>query len=448
MSYHAKLSPSSAKRWTSCSASIDAQAGLTDNGSDAARLGTCAHQLSAECLQGDLDPQRYLGRKMLFWVDQGESGECWDKLQQGTHVSTVFVTQEMIDACATYINFVQEQVKLAGATLYVEQRVPIGHITGEVDAGGTSDVVMASTGVLTTIDAKFGRQKVMAYDVITPAGVDIMGVPTEPVVKINLQLAMYLLGSLEKYPGRYVVVKAIIVQPYLNHVSEYSCSVDELMAVGEWLKDRAEATRTAKVFEPTQDNCHFCKARMTCKAREDLVLTTALDGFEDIDLARPAPIHINQLGSLYEKVGMIQQWCNDVGTRVFDELSAGNPVMRNDGLQYKLVVGKKGNRQFDDEEEVETIMKVLRLKADQMYTRKLISASAAEKLSKPTKEGREIVAPPVLAPKAWARLEAHITQSPGAPTVALETDPRPTFVKEALGFDDVSELASDCQDLF
>lgn len=459
MSYHAKLSPSSAKRWTSCTASIDAQDGLTDDGSEAARLGTCGHQLSAECLEHGHDQQSYLGRKMLFWVraEDETSGEDWSDLPAWESVplalskvvAEVIVDQEMIDACTSYINFVRQQVELSGATLYVEQRVPIGHITGEEDAGGTSDVVMVTPTVATSIDLKLGRSKVMAYDVLSPAGEDIItGEPTPEVVRMNLQMAFYLLGTLKKYPGAYTHVKAIIVQPHLHHVSEYSCTVEELMALGEWLKERAEATRTGKVFAPSQDACHFCKARFTCKARENDVISTALIGFEDIDLAQPAPIKMNLLGSLYDKVAMIQSWCKDVVTHTFDQLQAGHPVMRNDGMQYKLVVGKKGNRKFDDEAEVEAVLKGMRLRHDQMYTKTLITPAAAEKLSEPTKKGKVVLAPPVLSDRQWAKLEAHITQAAGSPTIALETDPRPAVVKATADFDDVPQAASNCSDLF
>ena len=450
MAYHAKLSPSSAHRWTSCTASIVAQEGLPDDGSEAARLGTTGHQLSAECLEFGFAAQDYLGRTMGFHA----GGEDWaDILPVGTQVQhRVVVDQEMVDACQTYISFVLQQAELFGGALYIEQRVPIGHITGEPDAGGTSDVVMTAPVVLTTMDLKLGRQKVVAYDVIVPAREDIVtGEHVPEVLRMNLQLALYLLGALKKYPGAYTHVKAIIVQPHLHHVSEYSCTVEELLAVGAWLVERAEATRTAQVFAPSQSECHFCKARFTCQAREQAVLSTALIGFDDVDTAQPAPIRDNKLGSLYNAVGMIQGWCKDVIARVFDELQAGRPVMRNDGLQYKLVIGKKGDRKFDNEGEVEELMKSMRLKQDEMYTRKLITPSAAEKLSQPTKQGRKVIAPPLLSERQWKKLELHITQAPGSPTVALETDPRPAYKVNAVDFDDVPEVpqcASDCADLF
>lgn len=457
MSYHAKLSPSSAKRWTSCTASIDAQDGMSDDGSEAARLGTTGHQLSAECLEHGHEAQSYLGRKMVFWWNHAaDHGEDWvEKLNlDGSEPAhnpkhEVVVDQDMIDACQSYINFIREQVKLSGATLYVEQRVPIGHITGEHDAGGTSDVVMTTPALLCTADLKLGRQKIMAYDVLAPAGEDIItGEPTAEVVRINLQLALYLLGALHKYPGNYTHVKAVIVQPYLHHVSEYSCSVPELLAVGEWLKERAEATRTGKVFQPSQEACHFCRARFTCKAREHDVLSTALIGFDDVDQAQPAPIPMNRLGSLYDKVAMIQGWCKDVIQHTFDQLTSGHPVVRNDGTRYKLVTGKKGNRKFDDEVEVEELLKSMRLKKDQMYSYSLITPAAAEKLAEPTKKGRAIIAPPVLSERQWAKLEARITQAPGSPTIALETDPRPAIAPATDGLEDVTQAASDCSDLF
>lgn len=477
MSYHAKLSPSSAHRWTECTASIGAQASLSDDGSEAARLGTTCHQLSAECLEADLDPQTYLGRKLAFWVrsEDEAQGEMWTDLEEWDRMPmtlavttcTVTVTQDMIDTCSTYINFVQEQVSLSGAALYVEQRVPIGHITGEYDgdtpAGGTSDVVMVAGDTLTTIDAKFGRAKVLAYDVIKPAGVDIIsGEVTAAQLRINLQLAFYLLGSLEKYchrdagTGKYYAngsgdhitkVKAIIVQPYLSHTSEYSCQLDELLAVADWLRDRADATRMDPVFAPSQDNCHFCKARMTCESRTSVVLSAALVGFDDIDEAQPRSVPVNALGSVYDALGMIRQWCNDIETRVYDELTAGNKVMRNDGLQYKLVVGKKGNRTFDDPEAVAKLLKSMLVKDELMYKRKLITATEAEDLSKPTKKGKTIIAPPVLGETQWTRVVAHITQSPGSPTVALETDPRPAIEQSTVDFEDVPQ-ADNFSDLF
>ena len=459
MAYHAKLAPSSAARWSDCTASISAQDGLSDSSGEAARLGTCQHQLSAECLESDFEAQSYLGKVMSFYVDaagqyKGEDWETEPMPEGAVDVSfQVCVVQEMIDAASAYINFVRRLVDTSGAALHVEQPVPIAHITGESGATGTADAVLTGTNTLWIIDAKFGRAKVNAYDVVRPAGFDpVTGEGTPEVLRMNLQLALYLLGSLEKFGllGDYTEVKAIIVQPYLNHVSEYSCSVDELLALGAWLAERAEATRTAKVFSPSEDNCHFCRARFHCEARQTAALQLALEGFDDIDTAPLRPITTNQLGSLYAKLGLLMEWCGDVQTKVFEELSAGRPVMRNDGMQYKLVIGKKGNRQWRDPDQAEAAMKRMRLKREQMYVSTLISPAAAEKmaLAKKPKKGEAAIAPAIGATQ-WSRLENLIYQKEGSPTVALETDPRPAIGSMVDGFENVEAPAVDsCSDLF
>jgi len=478
MGYHAKRSPSSAKVWTDCTASIDAQMGLSDAGSEAARLGTCQHQLSAECLEHGIDPQDYLGRKMLFWIhpESDSNGEDWESafedefgLQYAgegvAFVNEVVVDQDMIDASASYINFVNNLVETSGDALYVEQRVPIGHITGEArdgslledapegaeEASGTSDVIMVGSDTLTTVDAKFGRVKVNAYEVISPARPDIITGEIQPeVLQMNLQLALYLLGSLRKYghPG-IKFVRAIIVQPYLKHVSEYGCPVEELLALGEWIKGKASEGRSNPVFAPSFSNCFFCRARFTCKARATAALETALDGFEDIDTATVRVVRENQLGSVYAKIEMLMSFCKDIETRVFEELSAGRVVMRNDGLQYKLVDGKKGARSWLDADQAEKVMKKMRLRADQMYHQTLVSPAQLEKLAtaKKSKKGEPAV-PPVLGPTQWARIEALFYQKDGSPSVALETDPRLAIASAVDDFEDVVAPADSCIDLF
>ena len=64
---HARLSPSSAHRWTSCTASAAAQDGYVNENSDASRQGTTCHQIQEELLLNpELDPYSYVGRERLF----------------------------------------------------------------------------------------------------------------------------------------------------------------------------------------------------------------------------------------------------------------------------------------------------------------------------------------------------------------------------------------------
>ena len=79
-----------------------------------------------------------------------------------------------------------------------------------------------------------------------------------------------------------------------------------------------------------------------------------------------------------------------------------------------------------DEAAVENVMKSFRLRQDEMYDLSLISPTKAEKLLKSN-------------PKRWSKVQEHITQSAGKPSVAPVADPRPAL--------DVQSVADDFRDL-
>ena len=153
-SYHARLSPSGSYRWTEGTASPGACDGLPNEGTEAARVGTVCHQIQEECLLNpDRDLMSYLGRVMVFWIhaESDSSGENWrDEFAPNGEppdpcvefVHEVEVTEEMLDAVASALAFINEQVELLGGHLLVEQRVPIGQFTGEEGATGSADVII------------------------------------------------------------------------------------------------------------------------------------------------------------------------------------------------------------------------------------------------------------------------------------------------------------------
>ncbi|RYF45629.1 MAG: DUF2800 domain-containing protein, partial [Comamonadaceae bacterium] len=110
-------------------------------------------------------------------------------------------------------------------------------------------------------------------------------------------------------------------------------------------------------------------------------------------------------------------------------LLAGQPVPG-----FKLVQGKKGNRQWTSKEEAEALLKAMRVKHDQMYDYTVISPTTAEKLAKAE----------VIGPRQWPKVVALITQSEGKPSVAPESDKRPALAIAAAAedFDDVSAVST------
>lgn len=459
MAYHALLSPSSADRWTTCTASVGAQDGIPNESSDASRDGTMCHQMAEEIINHRYDPQSYLGRKMVFWwrAEDEAHGETWSDdpaweripLVLSIEQARIEVTQEHIDAVVSATNYVFEQHRLHGGELLAEQRVPIGHITGEEGAEGTTDVQILAPTTLFTEDFKFGRKKVFAYEIVTPEHMDFITLKRVPEkVRPNLQLACYALGALEKHGLFYewTHVTMTIIQPFVNHVSEYTCTIEELFEVRDFLAQKAEETRSNPQFVPSPEACHFCRASGNCEAQTKMVTDLALDGFGDVSSVKKPTL---SLGTLYSLLPMVSDWCDAIAKRVRMKLTAGEPVLCDDGLGYKLVEGKLAGRDWADEKKAEQTMLAMRLGHDVIYEQKLTSPAKAEKHAKAKKPKKgDTATEPAIGPTQWKRLEALIaTQDRCQPVIVLETDPRPA-ISTTDGFEEVGSDADLNSDLF
>lgn len=450
---HANLSPSSAKRWTSCTASPAAQEPYPNETSASSRPGTCGHQMAAECLIGDLNAVSFFERTMEFWSLNGRLGESWaGETPAGARVlHTHVVDRPLVEMVQSYVNFVRNLRDTLGAQMIVEQQVPIGHVTGEAGATGTSDCILLTGDEIICIDLKLGRGRVKAYDEMQGETYDLLtGEPIPPVLRMNLQAALYIAGSIEKYGllGDFTRCRAIIVQPALSSVSEYGCSIDELNELLDWLRERAEATRNNPEFVPSADNCFFCRARFDCHARNKEALSTALDGFEDLDTATVKTITLYKLGDLYDRIDMLRKWCDDVEAKAMRELMQGKKVVRSDGTKFVLKKGRSKNKEWSDAQVVERLLKSWRVRETDMYVKKIISPSQAEKIAE-TSKGRNrdkgLPKPPI-GKQHWRELQEYIKQEDGPPVIALETDPRPRFFRKEAGFDDVQQI-DDISDL-
>ena len=211
---HAKLSPSGAHRWMQCPGSVVLEADYPDEGSSYAREGTVAHELAAGHLNAGWDLSDYVNE---YWHGEEPDGTTWK----------VLITQDMVDHVHDYAKLVREYAE--GGVLMVEQRLGIGHVTGEPEAKGTSDVVIVKGGELIVMDLKFG-----------------MGVKVDATD--NPQLQLYALGALNEFDGvlqDFHTVTMVIHQPRLNHVSEYSIPVQDLHAFADKVRDAAAKVERA-----------------------------------------------------------------------------------------------------------------------------------------------------------------------------------------------------------
>lgn len=384
MSTHAKLSPSSAVRWMACPGSVALSEGIKDTGSNAANEGTMMHSFSALCLETGTDAREYIN------VIDKETGLRLD--------------EDQAVAVQIYVDTVRDIVKVTGGQLLVEQRLPIGWMTGEIGAAGTADAVILTLDELIVVDAKFGR-----------------GVVVE--AEDNPQLLMYAAAAYDEHKVAYDFqqIRLVISQPRLGASPEWTLSMSQMDKFIGDVMFAAQLTREEDaMFQPTDKGCRWCRAKAICPALKAVVL----NDFEEVV---PETADEQDLARVMANAGMIEAWVKAVRAEVERRLLAGMPV-----TGYKLVQGKRGNRQWASPEDAEAALKAMRIKHDQMYDYKLASPTSIEKLVKADEIG----------PRQWTKIQALITQSEGTPSVAPESDKRPALVPSAdvSDFDDVTSL--------
>lgn len=416
---HSKFSASAASRWLSCPGSMVLSAGLAEVSSVYAAWGTVAHDIADQCIgQPDAAPAGFLG---TTWHQDGH---------------TITVDQDMVDCVNTYLANLREMT-VAADILTGEMRVNYAEWLGvpRDSAWGTADAIAVVGTELQVHDLKTG-----------------MGVEVD--AEGNEQMMLYAGGALLEYQDLADIqsVRMVIHQPRIKKApSEWSINVDELKA---WLTGRARSgaasvqnaenmssvqTLWAETYlHPTEKGCRWCKAKATCPALRNEVAETVMhqapaspDEFESyVDKARAMGACATTLESVLaceksqghsatawlsaalSKVDLIEDWCKAVRAEVERRLLAGEGVPG-----YKLVQGKRGARQWTDEEQAEAMLKTFRLKTEDMYQFKVISPTATDKL----------IESGAIGPRQAPKLKALIVQKDGKPHVCPMSDKRPAL---------------------
>lgn len=453
---HAMLSPSGAKKWMNCPGSVALEAREPDDTSEYADEGTAAHELASRCLQSGDHPTRYLGTRItivngVYWP--GGDAPRPPKLRgQKQDIERTFdVDTDMVAPVNAYVQKVREFARLG--TLMVEQRLPVGHITGEKDATGTGDAVIL------LVDNPVGDDEIQVHDLKFGRGVRVSA-------ERNPQLMTYALGALKKYVDENVGkahpfkrARMVIHQPRLDSVSEWDCSIEDLMKWATAIampaakdamaafdsRDKWIGKATTFLWPGPHCSDGFCKARATCPALAKFVTDTVGADFDVIAEAAgneealenltdniAPPADDAALGKAFASLDIIDDWIKAVRAkaeaRLFEENNSPEIIA---ALGIKLVEGKRGNRTWLNAAEAEALLKKMRFKVEEIYDMKVISPTSAQKLV-----GDQ--------PKRWAKLAELITQRDGSPSVVPAADKRPPLVLKpsADDFDVVAPAAA------
>lgn len=398
---HALLGPSGWDWWSNCPGAPHLTKDMPNTTSPYAAEGTVAHEVADRCLRENAHPSNFLGD--MFTCDGYD----------------IVVDEEMVGAVDDYLTYIHD-LAAGDAVILPEQSVPIGHLTGETGAHGTSDCIVLSADGKTmhVIDLKYGK------------GVRVNAAG-------NGQGRLYALGALHKLAAVYEDVEEVEIHIVMPRLEDGISS--EVLTMGE-MQEHSDLVETAAgrvamcadepELVPGEKQCRFCAAKGVCPALQDTVSTelalvsgATLDDFADLTSPEPviAPdVSSDKLADFLRAVPLIESAIAGVRAEVERRLFAGDDVPG-----FYLGVGRKGNRAWGDEEAAEKILK-RKLKAAGTYApRKIISVAQAQKKIKD--------------PKVWAQLDKLVSQAEGKPSVSQDGDKNPPYeISTATDFADLS----------
>lgn len=476
---HARLAPSDAKRWLNCTASIAYE---KENEERIFKMAVESVINLTPYLKSIPDELHEHEGRAMRWARDVKQGRCkasdlteaqkkdiWRTegnvySREGTRAhdfaSAIFagdmrledIPEEFQHPVGYYIDFCKGFLE-GDESYFVETKVPLFYNTKET---GTRDFGIIRDERITIIDYKHG-----AGDLVE--------------AKENPQCTIYGLSTIDELEatGLYdfdpdTIVDIWIVQPR-HHADkpakQWEISLRDLKAY----RDEIQATHDQIVegrdlkFAPSDSACRYCKCKSFCPARA-AAATDFLDApdYSGIDLLAGLPdlpddVKTKKAFNELPPAGKMTKRLDQVGrtygwdtmavmedeTRVAlmlnkkaiisflednEEDLAGRVLSGEKIKGLKIVMGRQGDRMWSSEEAADKLLSG-RLKADERYTKKLISVTTAEKLIDLEKENPRFK-------KAFANL---ITRSDARKTVAPESDKREAVNADSSDLEDIPE---------
>lgn len=375
---HSLLSPSNAHQWMACTPSALLGRQFPDTAGTSAAEGTLAHELAELKARNYFYSVEFGKRKLTAAIKKLKEQELWD--------------DEMMGYTDDYLDYIKSAAMKFKSSPYVaiEKHVDldtyIPHLPDEDRAGGTADCILIGGNVLHVIDFKYGK---------SPDG--------RVNAEWNPQMLIYALGAYEAYRLLYTVeaVRLSIVQPRLSDgISEWECTLDELLQFGRFVKERADlAIKGEGEFTPAPKTCRYCRARGRCEARAKKNVELAFLVGTD-----PKLLSNEELGQYLLKGRDVAKWLSDARDVALADCLAGKEVPG-----WKAVEGR-GSRDWTDMDQAFAKLTENGISDTILWERKPLTLAQVEK-AVGKKDFQELVGELVI-------------MKPGKPALAEESDKR------------------------
>lgn len=382
---HALLSASGAHRWLACTPSARLEEQFPDTASEAAKEGTLAHELAELKLRHHFHTVDFGKQKYTRAVNRLKKQEPWQDEMDG-------YTEDYLDYVKVAALGFEKQ-----PSVLIEQRVCFKDYTHDdpenlTEGSGIADCILIGGGVLQVIDFKYGQ---------SPNG--------RVSAEENPQMKLYALGAYETYKLIYPInrIKLSIFQPRLpDGISEWECSLDHLLRFGDYVKQRAALAWEGRgCYSPSENTCHFCRAKALCRARAEENVRLAF--FTD----KKPPLITNEEAGKYLTQGEdIAKWLKDLQEYALGQCLAGKEVPG-----WKAVEGRSVRDWTDMDAAFETL-EANGIEEALLWERKPLTLAQVEK---------------VVGKKDFAELVgSYVAKKPGKPALVKEKDKRPAITNK------------------
>ena len=368
---HANLSPSSSKRWMTCSGSVNFinSLDLKDVKSKFAAEGTVAHEVHEKALLAGNDAAVYIGNKMVA---------------DGFKFT---VTEPMAEAVQTSLDYVRGRIESHEEWGYtVEMRVEVKASLKYLGIpgldGGTSDVVLLvwDGDILVeveVIDYKHGA-----------------GVAVE--AEHNTQALCYALGSVQPVSEKVTDktnIRITISQPRAIH-KDGPIRVWEITALdldfwsGNELIPKANATQDEDApLVPSDDGCRFCPAAGQCPALYKKTQEIAIADFAEDIIPKPEAMTSDQKKVVMAHAEMLRSFIVAVENQVKLEMDHGSKDYNG---EYKLVYKTVHRKLTEEGKDIDFSPLYDYLEEDELYEQNMISLGGIEKALKKHMKPKEV----------------------------------------------------------